>query len=119
GFSVAPTPTPGETPQDARTEMHQFRDRFPPQQYFISRMRPNPAFAFSQHPANLARIPAQTVWGFNLGGESPGDVATVPGPTIVSRYGTPIVVRRFNELAPDDSGFGRTEVSTHLHNFHT
>jgi FtsP/CotA-like multicopper oxidase with cupredoxin domain len=119
GFAVAPGPQPSGTPQDARSEVHQFRDRFPPQQYFISRMRPNPAFAFSQHPANLARIPAQTVWGFNLGGEAPSDVATVPGPTIVSRYGTPILVRRFNELAPDDSGFGRTEVSTHLHNFHT
>jgi len=119
GFRIAPAAQPSGQPEDARAEPHQFRDRFPPQQFFISRMRPNPAFRFSESPANLARIPAQTIWGFNLGGESPGDVATTPGPTIVSRYGTPIVVRRFNELVPDDTGFGRTEVSTHLHNFHS
>ena len=57
--------------------------------------------------------------GLQPRGEAPGDVATTPGPTIVSRYGSPIVVRRFNELVPDDTGFGRTEVSTHLHNFHS
>ena len=119
GFSVPPGNQPSADPRDARTEVHQFRDRFPPQQFFISRMRSNPAFRFSEHPANLARIPAQTIWGFNLGGEAPGDVAMTPGPTIVSRYGSPILIRRFNELLPDDTGFGRTEVSTHLHNFHS
>jgi FtsP/CotA-like multicopper oxidase with cupredoxin domain len=119
GFVIPPAAQPSGQPQDARVEPHQFRDRFPPQQFFISRMRPNPAFRFSESPANLARIPAQTIWGFNLGGGTAADVATTPGPTIVSRYGAPIVVRRFNELAPDDTGFGRTEVTTHLHNFHS
>jgi FtsP/CotA-like multicopper oxidase with cupredoxin domain len=119
GFQVPPTQQPSGHPKDARTEPHQFRERFPPQQFFISRMRPNPNHRFSEHPANLSRIPSQLIWGFNLGGESPGDVGMFPGPTIVSRYGTPIVVRRFNELAPDSTGFGRTEVSTHFHNFHT
>jgi FtsP/CotA-like multicopper oxidase with cupredoxin domain len=119
GFAVPPNQQPSGHPQDARTEPHQFRERFPPQQFFVSRMRPNPNHRFSEHPANLSRIPPQLVWGFNLGGESPADVGLFPGPTIVSRYGTPILVRRFNELAPDSSGFGRTEVSTHFHNFHT
>jgi FtsP/CotA-like multicopper oxidase with cupredoxin domain len=119
GFQIPPLTQPSGQPQDARTEPHQFRDRFPPQQFFISRMRPNSNFRFSEGPANLARIGPQLIWGFNLGGESATDVGAFPGPTIASRYGTPIVVRRFNELAPDATGFGRTEVSTHLHNFHS
>ena len=118
-FRVPPTPQPSGDARDARTEPHQFRDRFPPQQFFATRMRPNPNFRFSDHPTNLSRIGPQLIWGFNLGDESQADAAITPGPTIVSRYGTPIVVRRFNELAPDSSGFGRTEVSTHLHNFHS
>ena len=119
GFSIPPTQQPSGSPQDARTEPHQFRERFPPRQFFISRMRPNPSHRFSESPANLSRIPPQLIWGFNLGGQAASDAGLFPGPTIVSRYGTPIVVRRFNELAPDSSGFGRTEVSTHFHNFHT
>ena len=58
GFQIPPGAQPSGHPQDARTETHQFRERFPPQKFFISRMRPNPAFRFSEHPANLARIPA-------------------------------------------------------------
>jgi FtsP/CotA-like multicopper oxidase with cupredoxin domain len=119
GFAIPPNQQPSRHPQDARTEPHQFRERFPPRQFFISRMRPNPNHRFTQHPGNLSRIPPQLVWGFNLGGADPGDVGLFPGPTIVSRYGTPILVRRFNELAPDSTGFGRTEVSTHFHNFHS
>jgi FtsP/CotA-like multicopper oxidase with cupredoxin domain len=119
GFRIPPQTQPSGQPQDARTEPHQFRDRFPAQQFFISRMRPNPNFRFSESPANLARIGPQLIWGFNLGGESSTDVGITPGPTVVTRYGTPVVIRRFNELAPDATGFGRTEVSTHLHNFHS
>jgi FtsP/CotA-like multicopper oxidase with cupredoxin domain len=119
GFAIPPNTQPSGQPQDARNEAHQFRDRFPPQKFFITRMRPNANFRFSENAANLARIPPQQIWGFNLGGAAAGDVAITPGPTIVSRYGTPILVRRFNELAPDDTGFGVPETSTHLHNFHS
>jgi len=119
GFRIPPNAQPSGQPQDARNQPHQFRDRFPPQKFFISRMRPNPNFRFSENAANLARIPPQLIWGFNLGGAAAGDIAITPGPTIVSRYGTPIVVRRFNELVPDDTGFGVPETSTHLHNFHS
>jgi FtsP/CotA-like multicopper oxidase with cupredoxin domain len=118
-FAIPPNQNPSGQPQDARTEPHQFRERFPAQQFFASRMRPNPNFRFSDSPVNLSRIGPQLIWGFNLGGASSADVAQYPGPTIVSRYGVPIVIRRFNELAPDETGFGRTEVSTHLHNFHS
>lgn len=48
-----------------------------------------------------------------------------PMPTIVSRYqrgaNTAILVRRFNNLpsgAPT-GGFGKNQVTTHLHNFHS
>jgi FtsP/CotA-like multicopper oxidase with cupredoxin domain len=119
GFRIPPNQQPSGLPQDGRTEAHQFRERFPPQKFFISRMRPNPNFKFSEDATNLARIGPQLIWGFNLGGEAAADVAITPGPTIVSRYGTPIVVRRFNELVPDGSGFGSPEVSTHLHNNHS
>jgi FtsP/CotA-like multicopper oxidase with cupredoxin domain len=119
GFQIPPSLQPSGRPQDARTEPHQFRDRFPAQKFFISRMRPIPNARLSESPANLARIGPQLMWGFNLGGAAASDVALCPGPVIVSRYGTPYVIRRFNELAPDSTGFGRTEVSTHLHNFHS
>jgi FtsP/CotA-like multicopper oxidase with cupredoxin domain len=119
GFSIPPMQQPSGSAQDARTEAHQFRERFPPQKFFISRMRANPNFRFSEDATNLSRIGPQLVWGFNLGDQASSDVGLVPGPTIVSRYGTPIVVRRFNELAPDTTGFGVPEVSTHLHNFHS
>jgi hypothetical protein len=70
------------------------------------------------HPA----LPAQTLWGFNLGGaDLNADPALSPGPLIVTRYGTPTIVRRFNQLPPPEQngGFGVPEVSTHLHNFHS
>jgi FtsP/CotA-like multicopper oxidase with cupredoxin domain len=118
-FAIPPNAQPSGRPQDGRNEPHQFRDRFPPQQFFVTRMRPNANFRFSENAANLARIPPQLIWGFNLGGAAASDVARTPGPTIVTRYGIPVVVRRFNELVPDDTGFGVPEVSTHLHNFHS
>lgn len=106
-------------PYEGRTQAHQFRDRFPPQDYAITRMRPNSNATFSDNPTNLSRIGPQLIWGFNLGGSDPADVAVSPGPTIVSRYGRPILIRRFNELSTATGGFGVPQVSTHLHNFHS
>ena len=119
GFAIPPTQQPSGAPQDARTESHQFRERFPPDKFFITRMRPNFNFRFSENATNLSRIGPQLIWGFNLGGAEATDVARLPGPTIVVRYGSPVVVRRFNELTTDTRGFGVPEVSTHLHNFHS
>src|SRR5262249_27243661 len=44
-----------------------------------------------------------------------------PGPTIHARYGEPIVVRFRNRLPPVSqfTGFGRPEITVHLHNGHT
>ena len=127
GFTFSPpTATPNRNinpatgiPFEGRTQEHQFRDRFPAVDFAITRMRPNFNATFSDWPANLANIGPQLIWGFNLGGESASDVALSPGPTLVSRYGRPIVFRRFNELTTNTLGFGVPEVSTHHHNFHS
>lgn len=98
------------------TDCFQFFDQYPPQHYFIQRMRANPAFRITRDPG----IPDQTIWGFNQGGlEFDKDPAIFPGPTIVSFYQQPIVVRRYNELPCDNGGFGVPETTTHLHNFHS
>jgi FtsP/CotA-like multicopper oxidase with cupredoxin domain len=103
-------------PFEGRTEPHQSEDRFPPQVFLQTRMGANTNAKV--HPA----LPAQTVWGFNLGGEDfSTDPPLSPGPVLVLRYGMPTVVRRFNALPPpaQNGGFGVPEVSTHLHNFHS
>jgi len=63
-------------------------------------------------------LPLQTLWGFDLGDGGP---AISPGPTIVTRYGEPILIRRVNALPPEgqNGGFGIPSVTTHLHNFHS
>ena len=122
-FLPAPTIEPNRVvnpatglPFEGRSEPHQSEDRFPPQAYFLTRIGANTNAKV--HPA----LPAQTVWGFNLGGEDfSSDPPLSPGPVLVLRYGTPAVVRRFNALPPpaQNGGFGVPEVSTHLHNFHS
>ena len=98
------------------SDFFQFFSQYPPQKYFVERIRANPAFRITSD----TNIPAQTIWGFNLGGSSASDVATFPGPTIVTRYQEPWLIRRFNELPTQsqNGGFGVPEMSTHLHNFH-
>jgi FtsP/CotA-like multicopper oxidase with cupredoxin domain len=103
-------------PFEGRTERHQSQELFPPQQFFVTRMAANPNVIV--HPA----LPAQTLWGFNRGGtDLSADPAISPGPIVVTRYGTPVIVRRFNQLPPanQNGGFGVPETSTHLHNFHS
>jgi FtsP/CotA-like multicopper oxidase with cupredoxin domain len=103
-------------PFEGRSEPHQSEDRFPPQAFLVTRMGANTNAKV--HPG----LPAQTVWGFNLGGEDfSADPPLSPGPVLVLRYGTPAVVRRVNALPPPEQngGFGVPEVSTHLHNFHS
>jgi len=98
------------------TDCFQFFDQYPPQKYFIQRMRANPNFSITSDP----NIPLQTIWGFNQGGlDNKTDPAIFPGPTIRSRYQQPIVVRRYNELPSGNGGFGVAETTTHLHNFHS
>jgi FtsP/CotA-like multicopper oxidase with cupredoxin domain len=102
-------------PFEGRSERHQSRELFPPQQFFATRMAANPNVIV--HPD----LPAQTFWGFNSGGPLDTDPATSPGPILLLRYGAPALVRRYNDLpAPaQNGGFGVPEVSTHLHNLHS
>jgi len=113
--NVAPNPGNGNLPFEGRTEKHQSRDRFPVRQYFLTRMGANTAVRI--HP----QLPVQTLWGFNRGGTLASDPPISPGPVLVMRYGSPVLVRRTNELPPpnQNGGFGVPEVSTHLHNFHS
>lgn len=127
-FPTQPTTQPNRAinpatgiPYEGRTQEHQFRDtRFTPEKFFISRMAANNNFTFSNDPTNLSRIGPQLIWGFNNGGADFAlDPAQTPGPTVVSRYGAPILVRRYNAITGSNGGFGVPEVSTHLHNFHS
>ncbi|HVS80352.1 MAG TPA: multicopper oxidase domain-containing protein [Pyrinomonadaceae bacterium] len=99
------------------SDFFQFFNQYPTQQYFVQRIRANPNFRITSD----THIPAQTIWGFNLGGSASSDVGTFPAPTIVTHYQQPWVVRRYNELPPQsqNGGFGVPEMSTHLHNMHS
>jgi len=55
-------------------------------------------------------LPPQTLWTFD---------GVSPGPTYVAQYGTPILIRNYNQLPADNGGFGLNSVTTHLHNAHT
>ena len=92
----------------------QYYAQFPPQVFFIQRLRANTNFRITSDTS----IPRQTIWGFNRGGNDP---AMFPAPTIVTHYQRPLVIRRFNELPvqSQNGGFGVPEVSSHLHNFHS
>jgi FtsP/CotA-like multicopper oxidase with cupredoxin domain len=54
-------------------------------------------------------LPTQPIWGYD---------GIFPGPTFVSRYGEPVIVRIHNELPQNHVGYGSPEISTHLHNLH-
>ncbi|WP_256678011.1 multicopper oxidase family protein [Pseudomonas sp. SJZ079] len=83
--------------------------QYPPVHYKLH-AKENPAWVFN--PA----YPPQRIWGYAIGA---GAAATTPGPTIMARYGQPVVVRFFNRLPQDHTGFGSPEISVHLHNAHT
>ena len=127
-FTSLPTSAPNRAtnpatgiPYEGRGDAHQHRDLNPPQFFFTQRFGAVPAVSI--HP-NLA--PQVNFWGSNLGGaDFAVDKPMTPMPTIVSRYqagsNTAILVRRFNNLptgAPS-GGFGKNQISTHLHNFHS
>lgn len=90
---------------EGRTRPHQFADRFAPVKLYETTMTAAP------HVVSPA-LPPQTIWGFD---------GLFPGPTLVTTYYEPVLVRRWNNLPPveDNGGFGVPSVSTHLHNFHS
>ena len=127
-FKHVPTVAPNRAnnpatgiPFEGRGEPHQHRTLNPPQKFFAQRFGAVPAASI--HPQLQAQV---NFWGANLGGANLNtDKPMTPMPTIVSRYqagaNTAILVRRFNDLptgAPK-GGFGKNQISTHLHNFHS
>ena len=55
-------------------------------------------------------MPTSKIWGFN---------GQFPGPLFHSRYGTPELIRIYNDLPQNIVGFGTPQITTHLHNMHT
>jgi FtsP/CotA-like multicopper oxidase with cupredoxin domain len=127
-FALPPTVEPNRAlnpatniPYEGRGEPHQFRSINPPQHFFAQRFGAVPAVSI--HPQLQPQI---NFWGSNLGGADLGtDKPMTPMPTIVSRYqagaNTAMLVRRFNNLptGTPSGGFGKNQISTHLHNFHS
>jgi FtsP/CotA-like multicopper oxidase with cupredoxin domain len=106
----APTMAPNVAAGEARTRDHQAFTLFPPQKFYNVTQK-QIMHSFSPD------LPTQPVWGFD---DSNGHAST-PAPTYVFRYGVPVLVRNHNALPADPQvgGFGKPEVSTHLHNAHT
>ena len=101
--SLSPAPQAAPLPNEGRTRPHQAFAQFPIAKFYeVHQREANHSF----HP----EIPTQPIWGFD---------GVTPGPTYVSQYGQPNLVRNFNDLPQDHVGFGIPQVSTHLHNGHT
>jgi len=94
-------------PFEGRTRSHQapaLGFPFPPPVVYQIVQQKKPHVVMSN------QLPQQTIWGFD---------GISPGPTFVSHYGTPILVRNVNNLPTANDGFGVNSVTTHLHNGHT
>lgn len=94
-------------PFEGRTRSHQapaLGFPFPPPVVYQIVQQKKPHVVMSN------QLPQQTIWGFD---------GISPGPTFVSHYGTPILVRNVNNLPAANDGFGVNSVTTHLHNGHT
>ena len=98
------------------------RPQFAPKRHYVLEARESTHVFHPDPPYNCGSI----IWGYD---------GLYPGPTFVSRYGVPILVRIFNRLwfdepkppeyrpipvdRPIPGGFGNRQISTHLHNGHT
>ncbi len=100
--TLRPYPQTDPLPGEGRTRPHQALRQLPPRTLYETH------HTELQHSFH-ADLPSQTVWGFD---------GHFPGPTIVARYGEPILVRSFNDLPQTSRGFGVPQVSTHVHNGH-
>jgi FtsP/CotA-like multicopper oxidase with cupredoxin domain len=92
--------------------------QFPPKRFYVLRARQATHVFHPDPPYDRGSI----IWGYD---------GMFPGPTFISRYGEPILVRIVNGLYFDENanpttpvqqipgGFGSPRISTHLHNGHT
>jgi FtsP/CotA-like multicopper oxidase with cupredoxin domain len=102
-LNPAPTMSANIAAGEAPRADHQRWNEFLPQKQYAMHMRPA---MVSFHPD----LPQSYVWGFN---------GQVQGPTILEKYGEPVVVRLFNDLNANHTGPGVPETTIHLHNGHT
>jgi FtsP/CotA-like multicopper oxidase with cupredoxin domain len=116
-LGTGPTPEPNTAGGEARRVAHQRWNEFYGSHavdYYDMHVRQGQQ---SFHPD----LPPQTIWGF---GERQPDgsirAPLYPGPVYHARYGRPCCVRVHNDLPSlsEHSGFGRPEITTHLHNGH-
>lgn len=82
---------------------HQRYDEYPPVKVYTIHEK---AFLHSYHP----EIPPTPSWGYD---------GFIPGRTFHARYGEPFLIRRFNDLPADHTGFGLPSTTMHLHNMHS
>jgi FtsP/CotA-like multicopper oxidase with cupredoxin domain len=92
--SLVPAPDPAR---------HQKYNEYPPVKVYTLHER---AFLHSYHP----ELPLTPSWGYD---------GFIPGPTFHSRYGEPFLIRRFNDLPTNHTGYGLPSTTMHLHNNHT
>jgi FtsP/CotA-like multicopper oxidase with cupredoxin domain len=102
-----PKPTAMPAPGEDRTRVHQAWQSHRPETGVVIHQR------LGQHRFHPA-LPETTIYGYN---------GIFPGPTMVSRYGCPALVRMQNDLPPlqqrQPGAFGRPETACHMHNGHT
>jgi len=96
--------------------------QFPPQRFYVLNARSCYHDFHPEMTALTAEMKGSYIWGYD---------GIFPGPTFMSKYGEPILVRIINELYDDrianppepgrraPGGFGKALISTHLHNGHT
>lgn len=101
-LNPVPTPSANESGGECgRPPQQRWADWLPQKYYTLNVKQAQHSF----HP----ELPTQTIWGYD---------GLLPGPTLVERYGVPILVRIHNELPANTVGFGSPEITTHLHNLH-
>jgi FtsP/CotA-like multicopper oxidase with cupredoxin domain len=101
---IVAEPVPFESldppPDPAR---HQLYDQYPPVKAYTIHEK---AFLHRYHP----ELPPTPSWGYD---------GFIPGRTFHARYGEPFLIRRFNDLPADHTGFGLPSTTMHLHNMHS
>ncbi|WP_139557004.1 multicopper oxidase family protein [Methylotetracoccus oryzae] len=115
-LTPAPRGVPNGESGECGRDKHQRWDEFfeqpelPPGKADLYELRAKEVADWVFHPA----YPPQRVWGYE-GNTTQGYQLN---PTIIARYGQPIICRLFNDLPQDHVGFGTPEISMHLHNLH-
>jgi FtsP/CotA-like multicopper oxidase with cupredoxin domain len=96
------------SPEDCiQRSAHQYYNQYHPVKYY-ELFEQEVMWDFTPASHDLPKSP---IWAFN---------GSFPGPTFVSNYGQPAMVRIHNSLPPvSHLGFGIPSTSTHLHNGHT